>query len=72
MTHIGLCQSLHSRQSLSCIVVTQAMLQAYTPEYSHISSATLKTYSKANHSLSSPFWNLQCMALTYLGLVGIV
>ena len=62
MTHIGPCQSLHSRQLLSCIVVAQAKLQAHTPEYSHISSATLKAFGEAYHSLFSPFWDLQCMA----------
>ena len=55
MRHIGPCQSLYSRQSLSCIVVTQAKLQAHTPEYSYISISTLKTYGKAHHLLSSPF-----------------
>ena len=62
MIHIDPCQSLYSSQSLSCIGATQAKLQAHAPEYSHISSATLKTYGKAHHSLSSPFWDLQCMA----------
>ena len=44
MTHIGPCQSLLSRQSLSFIDVTQTKLQVHTPEYSHISGAILKTY----------------------------
>ena len=49
LRHIGPCQSLHSKQSLSCIFGTQAKLQAHIPEYSHISSTTLKTYGKAHH-----------------------
>ena len=61
MGHIGPCQSLHSRQSLSCIVVTQTKLQAHTQEYPHISSATLKVYDKAHRLPSRPFWDLQCM-----------
>ena len=44
MRHIGPCQSLCSRQTLPCIFGVQAKLQAHTPEYSHMSSATLKTY----------------------------
>ena len=49
MRHIGPSQSLHSRQSLSNIFVTQAKLQAHIPEYVYISNATLKTYGKAHH-----------------------
>ena len=62
MISIGPCQSLCSRQSLPCIVGAQAKLQACTLECFHTLSATLKTYGTAHHLLSSPFWDLQCMA----------
>ena len=67
MRHIGPCQSLDSRQSLSCIVVTQAKLQAHTPEYSHISSATLKTYGKAYHLPSSSILGPSMYGMNMLG-----
>ena len=49
MRHIGPCQSLCSRQSLSYIFVTQAKQQAQIPKYSYISRTTFKTFGKAHH-----------------------
>ena len=40
--HICPCQSLYCRQSLSCIFVAQAKLQAHIPKCFHISSANFK------------------------------
>ena len=48
-THIGPCQNLLTRPSLSCISGTQVMLQAHIPKYFHISSAILKIYDKAHY-----------------------
>ena len=46
-TYWSMPKFLQSRQSLSCIVVSQAKLQAHTPEYFPISRTTLQTIVKA-------------------------
>ena len=68
-THIGPYQNPHSKQSLSSTFGTQVRPQAHTPGYFHTSSATSKICGREHHCLSSPSWDILCMAWKCLELL---
>ena len=59
----------YSKQSLSCTSGAQVGPQVHTPECSHTSSTTFKCCGREHHWLSSPSWDLLCMAWTCLELL---